>query len=405
MEAVAARLDEAGAAWCMLRGDGARGRDVDLLADRRHSGEVDAAMTAAGFARLRTWGRQRFYLAHDEERNGWVAVHLAVDLAFGPRFELLLGGGPRVLGRAGPGLRGLPTVHPSDEFWILILHALLDKRSLAEKHRRRLAVLAADAGPTDELARRLAAVAGRSWPARLHELALDGQWDALETAGTALRRNWWRGRAVKSLGNRLRNSATLALRKVSESFTARGPSVALLGPDGAGKSTLAQSLADGYVFGGRVIYLGLYSARERVLELPIPGVRGAQRLLRLAWRSAIARYHTARRRLVVFDRHPYDVEATGRGSRRTLRRRVLAHAGPSPDVVIVLDAPTAVLHARTPEHGVERLEEMRRGYLALARRLPNAVVVDATDPPAIVAARAMSAVWATRLVSAARRLR
>jgi hypothetical protein len=101
-------------------------------------------------------------------------------------------------------------------------------------------------------------------------------------------------------------------------------------------------------------------------------------------RQLVAIGHGLRGRIVVFDRHFYldyyhaDVASTGR---RGLAQRVhgwmLERLYPKPDLVIMLDAPAEVLHARKPEATLPWLERRRRQYLELAPLVPEFVVVDA----------------------------
>ncbi len=386
--AVARALESAGIRWCHLRGS-QDGTDVDLLVEAGRTHDVDAAMVTAGFVKLRAWGRQRFYLtmsAGPARPCDWLAVHVTDELAFGRHYELVLGGADACLGRVVTGAGGAPTIAGEDEFWVILLHALLDKGHLAEKHRERLRVLAPVATPSGSVAERLAQRAGPSWPPDLYELAAAGKWSELEALTPQLRASFGLRRVA---GRRLRNRSALVARKATEPVTSRGIAVALLGPDGSGKSTLATRLCHSYFFGGRVVYLGLHSAADPVVSLP--GVRFLHRLGRVAWRSLGARYHMARRRIVVFDRHPYDALAIGRT--RPIVARALTAAAVAPDLVLVLDAPAEVLHDRSGEHSPAQLDRMRVGYLALAHRLRNAEVIDTTVDPDAIVAQAITAVW------------
>jgi thymidylate kinase len=162
--------------------------------------------------------------------------------------------------------------------------------------------------------------------------------------------------------------------------------VALLGPDGAGKSTLAAALVATPHLRARSLYAGLYGAATPQPRLSMPGLGLATRLARL-WRLRLrAAAARARGRVVVFDRHGLDAAATARPARGTAsraRRRLLAAALPAPDVLVVLDAPAPVLLARKGEHDVPALEAQRERYRALAERFGGVLVDAGRDADAV----------------------
>jgi len=175
------------------------------------------------------------------------------------------------------------------------------------------------------------------------------------------------------------------------------PSVALLAPDGAGKSTLAAGVQNSFFFPVRSVYMGLY--QKTTAQAARPGVRGMGFVRRLftQWRRyLIARYHQARGRLVIFDRYTFDAllpprhNLSGLGR---LRRWLLAHACPPPDLVLMLDAPGEVLYARKGEHNADLLEQQRQQYLALRPHLPQMVVVNASRDAERVRREAMAVIW------------
>lgn len=202
--------------------------------------------------------------------------------------------------------------------------------------------------------------------------------------------------------------------------------VALVGPDGAGKSTISARLAKADLPAPvRTIYMGV-NLEASTLMLPTtrlllavkragggrpdlvasslrdveeaPSVSSSRASMRSTARMAVwmteewlrqlvALAHGLRGRIVVFDRHffldYYHADVEG-GRRRDLVQRLhgwmLERWYPKPDLVIMLDAPAEVLHARKPEATVAWLEGRRQQYLQLGPLVPEFVVVDADRP-------------------------
>jgi thymidylate kinase len=204
--------------------------------------------------------------------------------------------------------------------------------------------------------------------------------------------------------------------------------VALVGADGAGKSTLSGMLRSASLPRPvKTIYMGVNLEASSLmlpttralltvkrarggapdlvasrLSAPDPEAapkQGWRRTLkdsaRLAvwaleeWlRQLVAAFYTARGYIVVFDRHFYAdyyhadvVRAAGpRSWPARLHGWMLQHLYPKPDLVVCLDAPAEVLFARKPEASVGWLDQRRRQYLALESVVPAFAVVDATRP-------------------------
>ena len=197
-------------------------------------------------------------------------------------------------------------------------------------------------------------------------------------------------------------------------------SVTLIGPDGAGKTTITRRLESSGLLPFKYLYMGvsisssntaLFTSRlaEWVKRRhPRPargetgapassgrrrGVRGglraaarlANRLADAWFRQTLSWYHQFRGRVVLYDRHfvfDYAPEiTTGPDTwERRAHRWCLTHLYPSPDLVIFLDAPGDVLFARKGELSAAELERRRQGFLRQGERLPNFVRVDATLP-------------------------
>jgi hypothetical protein len=396
------RLGDAQVSWCLLRGAAELERpdgDVDLLVDPAHADRAQHALEAAGFVLQRSWagGTQRFFLGREQATGAFVLVHMTSTVSFGKWYALEVPVARRCLERStatGP----VNLVSAPDEFWISILHCLLDKRKVTPKHRSRLSELVDSASVDDDVAAAVARRCGSVWDAAaVIANVREQRWEALEAAAGSIQRSWTRRtprvRAVKA-----RNAASLWRRKLTEPVRSRGISCALLAPDGAGKSTVANDLAAVLPRPVRVVYLGAYGLGTRGSPIPLPGFDTLVRVAVMWSRWLVGSWHQSRRRYVVFDRHPVELRVGAGGGRRSRLRRRMLSALPMADVVIVLDAPGEVLHRRKPEHDVEALERMRRRYLELAELVPGAVVIDADRSAEEVRRDVAAAIWHCQMV-------
>jgi thymidylate kinase len=185
----------------------------------------------------------------------------------------------------------------------------------------------------------------------------------------------------------------------------RGMSVALLGPDGAGKSTLAQCLREEAFFPARVIYMGTGISGEltarpkplRVLRGPLLFSLGGVATQWVRYLQGFAQ--RLRGRMVIFDRYteeallpPKPFDPAWRRAGRAVRRRLVC---PPPELAIVLDAAGTVMYSRKGEHDAAKLEVERERYRALVMVLPHVIVVDAQQAPAAVCSQAMAGIWET----------
>lgn len=202
-----------------------------------------------------------------------------------------------------------------------------------------------------------------------------------------------------------------------------GRSVALIGIDGAGKSTVAREVIGRLPFNAGYLYMGVNLEASPVmlpttrLALAIkrrrgglsdmtvghgePGSRGggpiaaARRMIRIVnwlaeegYRAALARRIQRRPALVIFDRHFFcdyygSAVAPADGPRpldARLHGYVLRHWYPRPELTLFLDAPPEVLISRKAGEPIERVSKRRLAYLDLERVLPAFQVVDANRP-------------------------
>lgn len=206
-------------------------------------------------------------------------------------------------------------------------------------------------------------------------------------------------------------------------MTRRPPTVAIIGPDGAGKTSVARQLPDLLPVPARYLYMGWNYGASNVL-LPTSrlvrrrGPKGADgrrtmrgvasrvaagiklaNLVAEAWyRQIVANRWSRAGYLVIFDRHFVadfpDSKGRQAGSPlRRVRHAILRHAVPVPAILIYLDARPETLLRRKGEGTVESLERQRAAYRTLIARHRRAAQVSAeaglVDVSSRVAAKVM----------------
>jgi thymidylate kinase len=219
--------------------------------------------------------------------------------------------------------------------------------------------------------------------------------------------------------------------------------VALIGADGAGKTSVARFLERSQELPVKYLYMGINTeasnhmlpttralrALKRALgrggneggppdparaaaKRPKRGVKRiahetksalllANRLAEEWYRVAVARRYERRGFIVVYDRHffadyfAHDVAHGGANGaeRPSLLKRVhgrLLARLPRPDCTILLDAPAEVLFARKAEGTLELLDRRRREYLDMRAELGPCALVDAARPQGEVQAEVLA---------------
>jgi thymidylate kinase len=381
--------------WVLLRepAPGDSVGDVDLLL---HPDDLERAREAAlaeGLVRLPGVHRGIHLLGYDEAAGRWTWLHCVTELSYGPWQILRTAAAEAVLARrTSPASR----LQPADEFWATLLHCLLDRRDIPPRHRERLGTLAHAAEAGSPLGSAVDPRLPGGWSAaQVVAAARRGEWDRLEALG-----GQWRAQC-RRLGPALPSRAFGVLarlpRRLHGCWLRRGVRAALLGPDGAGKSTLASGLETTVPLPMRQVYMGLTGGwLRRVDKLRLPGVVRVGRLLVIWGRYLRGLALAAGGALVIFDRYIYDAEVPTPyrlGPAARLARWIDGHACPGPDLTILLDAPGEVMYRRKGEYDAATLEHWRERFLGVRRRVPDLEVVDTTRPAEAVLRDVTARIW------------
>jgi thymidylate kinase len=212
--------------------------------------------------------------------------------------------------------------------------------------------------------------------------------------------------------------------------------IALIGPDGAGKSTIGRKLQEMSPFPIKYVYMGVNlessnlvlpttrllleikrarglrpditvprdayfqsSTRKKFIKRVAESSKAALRMVNLIaeewFRQLIVWYYTFRGSYVLLDRHfyfdYYDHDIANTDPKRPLSSRLhgfmLQKLYPKPDFVIFLDAPSEVLFARKPERTIDILESKRQEYVRLREVMKDFAVVDVSQPVDTVASQ------------------
>lgn len=411
---IADRWEAAKIAWVVLRN--AEGLpeftryDLDILMApdqaRKAAGILEECVAETGWniaGRIRKYHYQCLLLMHASQGN---IFYLPVDM-----FTALQYRGLRylnthdILQKRLPSAQGIWCLPPGVEASITLLKELLPHRKLKENSRA--TVSAQWEQDASGFGQTITAAAGAEWAEKLAQMIRREEWSLARTEALDLRRQirrrappWWGG-AVGALWAHIRHLMRPALGRV----------ICLAGPDGSGKTTLAEGLfrnlykrpfkAARYIHGNIGILPRFRDARAFIRHLlrlpPIPSppepvsLKGMMTPLP-AWKSvllatyyacdfSLARWCLRRWRsqwtLTIMDRSFYDYYYQ-LGHRRCPHRylHLLARWIPKPDVLLCITDEPAAIHQRKPELTVAEIQVEQDILSDLVQRYSFARSVD-----------------------------
>ena len=212
-----------------------------------------------------------------------------------------------------------------------------------------------------------------------------------------LQRQMLQSAPIESIGGRLKSIVSELLRLLNRVVQPTGLIVAIIGPDGCGKTTVIKHISEEFVPPFRRLrYFHLRPNFGRIANNKIehtphstPPRSNFFSLLKTAvfiadyWTSWLKLVLPAKVRssLVIFDRYYHDMLVDQRRYRLPpgfLPARLLAPLIPKPDIWLILSAHPEQLVARKGEISLDDAARLNAGYLELARTLDNAFVIDAS---------------------------
>jgi thymidylate kinase len=399
LEALFREFNQEELTWCILRlphGLAKSDGDVDLLVDSAHLLKAGEVMPNQGFVRVPIRSTGVHYLTFDPASGQWIWLHLVSELSFGPLALLKTRAESGCLARRKRN-GSIFSLSPDDSFWVLLFHCLLDKGEIRPYHQIQLQELASSAISNGALGTLWNELSPVGWPSELVlDLVCKDEWAKLARLAQILETCWMRKQGI-SITKRLLTQLNWKVDKVRKTFINRGLGVAVLGPDGAGKSTLVGEIQEKFIFPAHPVYMGLTGGLLRYVDkLRLPFLIVPGRIFIFWCRYLYAIYHQLRGRLVVFDRYvldyavptPYPLNSLQKGI-----RWIDGHSIPLPDMVFVLDAPGELMFQRKGEYDPKMLEEWRRRFLALEGQISNLEILDTTGSIDDVIVDAIDRIW------------
>jgi hypothetical protein len=182
--------------WCLLRGEAqleSPTGDVDLLVAEGDAWYLRALLIELGYVPLphrKAHGSHTFYFKYDRTTGAWLKLDIVGELAYGPGFRLKTQLQDGCLARRQR--RGeIYVLSDDDAFWTVLLHCLVDKRSVTERRAAELLSHSREAVSAGELGRFVERLTPDDWDGdRIIELVRAEDWPALVRLGDSITEAW-----------------------------------------------------------------------------------------------------------------------------------------------------------------------------------------------------------------------
>jgi thymidylate kinase len=408
LEKVFESVNNAGLEYVILRKydslpDGMGDGDIDVLVSFKDVQRLRSILTGMNFLIVSDIYPHTFAFFFDETQGELIKFDIVDRFAFGTK---LIAPFPKcyeqtVLGRRIRN-KAFYVPSPEDEMILLFLHCLGDRGFFDPDYKERLQGLVARELDTRYMIKLLDRIFGRRKSHNVLPWIRKGRFDQL----IKLRRQ-----LGVYLARQLNRKGLLAVITILKQRGARrilgrrGLRIALMGPDGSGKTTLARNIKDRGIFNTKYVYMGrdqfviptrrilkfigndlrknsegsvasqpsaLFPTEGRIRDIIDVG-RFLHDLIDFYVRYFLRNYLYYRKGfLVVNDRYIYDMLTGGEKLvQLPVVRQIFSRLVPAPDRMFFLDAPSTEMYARKSEHSVEVLDAMRRRYSSLSRMMRN----------------------------------
>lgn len=306
--------------------------------------------------------------------------------------------------------RGFFILSPGAEAATLFMKEILAKRPLKPKYQEQIIELLKKTGSPEIFRRLLSTYFGEKHATSMFDLAKQSKWDE----AFQKRKEWWRILLAFTFRKEL-------LRQIGRFFlfftghmvqtffqSCRGGIIAVLGPDGVGKTTACHNLQERlkkWPFRKVLVYHGEFGV--------FPSLGKIYRWITKPWQKASAeefsRHQTAgslrafihliyyglefflawpfvlwgrwRGNCFIFDRYYYDFSL--RPTHRWLYR-LITKLIPSPDLIIILKAPPAIIYERKQELSFSQIEDQLGEF---PKQHPNAMILSTDQPPSALVSK------------------